>query len=50
MKSQVLEIVQSRREQLIDVRPFVEFSGEQSTARRNGAIPSAKHFDWSDRP
>jgi len=47
VKSQVLEIVQTRREQLIDVRPFVEFSGEQSTARRSGAIPSAKHLDWS---
>jgi thiosulfate/3-mercaptopyruvate sulfurtransferase len=47
VKSQVLEIVQSGREQLIDVRPFAEFIGEQSTARRSGAIPAAKRLDWN---
>ena len=47
VKNQVLEIVQTRREPLIDVRPFPDFIGEQSTARRDGAIPSARHLDWS---
>jgi thiosulfate/3-mercaptopyruvate sulfurtransferase len=48
VKQQVLEIVQSRSEQLIDVRSYGEFRGIESTARRKGAIPSARHLDGSD--
>ncbi len=47
VKQQVLEIIQSGSEQLIDVRSDREFSGIKSRAARNGAIPSAKHLDWS---
>jgi thiosulfate/3-mercaptopyruvate sulfurtransferase len=45
VKKQVLEIIQSRQEQLIDVRSDQEFSGMESMAVRSGAIPSAQHLD-----
>jgi thiosulfate/3-mercaptopyruvate sulfurtransferase len=47
VKQQVSEIIQSRREQLIDVRSVREFDGIESRAARYGAIPSARHSDWS---
>jgi thiosulfate/3-mercaptopyruvate sulfurtransferase len=34
--------------QLIDARSKAEHCGEKATAKRNGAIPGAKHLEWSD--
>src|SRR5262249_52045556 len=34
--------------QLLDVRSKEEHCGETTTAERNGAIPGAKHLEWSD--
>jgi thiosulfate/3-mercaptopyruvate sulfurtransferase len=44
---QVLEVAQTGREQIIDARSSAEFRGETETARRNGAIPTAKNVPWS---
>jgi thiosulfate/3-mercaptopyruvate sulfurtransferase len=46
-KHQVLELLKNRDEQIIDARPRAEFHGEVETARRKGAIPTAKHLEWS---
>jgi thiosulfate/3-mercaptopyruvate sulfurtransferase len=34
--------------QIIDTRSEGEFCGETEKARRSGAIPTAKHLEWSD--
>ena len=44
---QMLELVQDREQQIIDARSPAEFRGDVKTARRNGAIPSARHLDSS---
>jgi thiosulfate/3-mercaptopyruvate sulfurtransferase len=33
--------------QIVDARSKMEFCGEALTAKRNGAIPGAKHLEWS---
>jgi thiosulfate/3-mercaptopyruvate sulfurtransferase len=33
--------------QIVDARSEMEFCGEALTAKRNGAIPGAKHLEWS---
>lgn len=44
---QMLELLQDRDQQIIDARSSAEFRGEVKTARRNGAMPSARHMDSS---
>jgi thiosulfate/3-mercaptopyruvate sulfurtransferase len=34
--------------QVVDARSTGEFCGTESTAKRNGAVPGAKHLEWSD--
>ncbi len=46
-KNQMAELVQNRQEQIIDARSSAEFRGEVESGRRNGAIPTAKHFESS---
>jgi thiosulfate/3-mercaptopyruvate sulfurtransferase len=47
-KEQVKKWVEGKTEQILDARSTGEFCGETETAKRNGAIPGAKHLEWSD--
>jgi thiosulfate/3-mercaptopyruvate sulfurtransferase len=47
-KEQVKRWVQGKTGQIIDARSTGEYCGETETAKRNGAIPGAKHLEWSD--
>jgi thiosulfate/3-mercaptopyruvate sulfurtransferase len=47
-KADVLEAIKNGKQQIIDARSTVEFCGTEQTAKRNGAIPGAKHLEWSD--
>jgi thiosulfate/3-mercaptopyruvate sulfurtransferase len=46
-KDQVLKVVQTRRGQILDARSELDFSGNGDTARRNGAVPTAKNLNWA---
>jgi thiosulfate/3-mercaptopyruvate sulfurtransferase len=47
-RSGLLEGIKSGKAgQVVDARSEKEFCGETLTARRNGAIPGAKHLEWS---
>ena len=48
VKARCWKSCESGGEQLIDVRSDREFSGSRARPARNGAIPSARHLDWSD--
>lgn len=47
-KEQVKKFVEGKTEQILDARSSGEYCGERETAKRNGAIPGAKHLEWSD--
>lgn len=48
-KSSVLEALENQSLQIVDARSESEFCGiEAGKNRRAGAIPGAKHLDWSD--
>jgi thiosulfate/3-mercaptopyruvate sulfurtransferase len=47
-KEQVLATLKDRSAQIIDARSRDEYCGVEKTARRNGAIPGARHLEWSD--
>ncbi len=47
-KEQVKRFVEGKTEQILDARSTAEYCGEADTAKRNGAIPGAKHLEWSD--
>jgi thiosulfate/3-mercaptopyruvate sulfurtransferase len=47
-KGLMLEAVKDRNLQIIDARSTEEYCGTEETAKRNGAIPGAKHLEWSD--
>jgi thiosulfate/3-mercaptopyruvate sulfurtransferase len=47
-QADVLEMVRQKAGQLVDARSEGEFCGTAETAKRNGAIPGAKHLEWSD--
>jgi thiosulfate/3-mercaptopyruvate sulfurtransferase len=47
-KQQLLDQLKSKPPQIVDARSEGEFCGTQETAKRNGAIPGAKHLEWSD--
>jgi thiosulfate/3-mercaptopyruvate sulfurtransferase len=47
-KEQVKKWAQDKTGQILDSRSVGEYSGTTETAKRNGAIPGAKHLEWSD--
>jgi len=47
-KEQVKRFVEGKTEQILDARSTKEYCGEADTAKRNGAIPGARHLEWSD--
>jgi thiosulfate/3-mercaptopyruvate sulfurtransferase len=47
-KTDVLGAIKNGKSQIIDARSTEEFCGTEQTAKRNGAIPGAKHLEWSD--
>jgi thiosulfate/3-mercaptopyruvate sulfurtransferase len=47
-KDQLLKLLKDKPPQIIDARSTGEYCGTQETAKRNGAIPGAKHLEWSD--
>jgi thiosulfate/3-mercaptopyruvate sulfurtransferase len=48
-REQMLELLKGGKiHQIIDARSKEEHCGEKATAKRNGAVPGAKHLEWSD--
>jgi thiosulfate/3-mercaptopyruvate sulfurtransferase len=47
-KDQVIDMLKGKDPQIVDTRSEKEFCGEQKQAKRGGAIPGAKHLEWSD--
>jgi thiosulfate/3-mercaptopyruvate sulfurtransferase len=48
-KKQILEgLKRGTYGQILDARSEREYCGTATTAKRNGAIPGAKHLEWSD--
>lgn len=47
-RQDVLADLKDHQAQIIDTRSQAEFCGEARTAKRNGAIPGAKHLEWTD--
>lgn len=48
-KDQILELLGKEKLQVVDARSFAEFCGtEAGKNKREGAIPGAKHLEWSD--
>jgi thiosulfate/3-mercaptopyruvate sulfurtransferase len=47
-KDELLKLLKDKPPQIIDARSTGEYFGTQETAKRNGSIPGAKHFEWSD--
>jgi thiosulfate/3-mercaptopyruvate sulfurtransferase len=47
-KKQLLDSLPKAKVQIIDTRSEGEFCGTTEKARRNGAIPGARHLEWSD--
>jgi thiosulfate/3-mercaptopyruvate sulfurtransferase len=47
-KEQVKTWLDGKSGQILDARSTEEFCGEAKKAKRNGAIPGAKHLEWSD--
>jgi thiosulfate/3-mercaptopyruvate sulfurtransferase len=47
-KDQVLQAIKGNQQQILDARSTEEYRGEARTAKRNGSIPTARHFEWSD--
>jgi thiosulfate/3-mercaptopyruvate sulfurtransferase len=45
-KDQVLEALQTHEVTLVDARSRGEYCGQETTAKRNGAIPGAVHLEW----
>lgn len=48
-KGQILDLLEGGKLQIVDARSFGEFCGvEPGKNKRGGAIPGAKHLEWSD--
>ena len=47
-KKFVLDALKHKKVQIIDTRSKEEYAGEDKRAKRGGAIPGAKHLEWSD--
>src|SRR5262249_61595886 len=45
-KEQVLDALKHPGTQIVDARSRAEYCGEEMTAKRNGAIPGARHLEW----
>jgi thiosulfate/3-mercaptopyruvate sulfurtransferase len=48
VKRQLLQALKQKSVQIADARSTKEYCGEANTAKRNGAIPTARHLDWND--
>jgi thiosulfate/3-mercaptopyruvate sulfurtransferase len=46
-KNDVLKELKQGKDQIVDARSFKEFCGTTKLARRGGAMPDAKHLEWS---
>lgn len=47
-KDLVLKSITSKEFQILDTRSLAEYCGDEARAKRNGAIPGAKHLEWSE--
>jgi thiosulfate/3-mercaptopyruvate sulfurtransferase len=47
-KDQLLEALKKNRFLIADARSANEYCGKAKKAKKNGAIPGAKHLEWSD--
>jgi thiosulfate/3-mercaptopyruvate sulfurtransferase len=47
-KKELLKLLEDRPPQIVDARSADEHCGVADTTKRNGAIPGAKHLEWSD--
>jgi thiosulfate/3-mercaptopyruvate sulfurtransferase len=47
-RDQVIDMLKGKDHQIVDTRSEKEFCGEQKQAKRGGAIPGAKHLEWSE--
>lgn len=48
-RDQLLELLRGgQAHQILDARSKAEHRGEKATAKRNGAVPGAKHLEWSN--
>lgn len=47
-RDQVRQSLEGKAQQIVDARSEGEFCGVERTAKRNGAIPGARHLEWSD--
>jgi thiosulfate/3-mercaptopyruvate sulfurtransferase len=47
-KGDLLRELPRHRLQLLDARSTKEYCGEARTAKRNGAIPGARHLEWTE--
>ncbi|HEX5271972.1 MAG TPA: sulfurtransferase [Gemmataceae bacterium] len=47
-RDQVIDMLKGKDHQIVDTRSEKEYCGEQKMAKRGGAIPGAKHLEWSD--
>jgi thiosulfate/3-mercaptopyruvate sulfurtransferase len=44
----MLEAIKDKKVQIIDARSIEEYQGVDKKAKRGGAIPGARHLEWSD--
>jgi len=47
-KDDVLRMISGTGNQIVDARSTAEFCGEEGAAKKKGAIPGAKHLEWSE--
>jgi thiosulfate/3-mercaptopyruvate sulfurtransferase len=47
-KQEVMDVLKTKRDQILDARSFGEFCGTDAKAKRSGSIPGAVHLEWSD--
>ena len=47
-RRQLLDIVNNRGPQVVDSRSSGEYCGTEKHAERGGAVPGARHLEWSD--
>ena len=47
-KGQLLKDLKEKRFSILDARSHGEYCGDRKMAKRGGAIPGAKHLEWSD--
>jgi thiosulfate/3-mercaptopyruvate sulfurtransferase len=47
-KKQLLDLLKDKPPQIVDARSLNEYCGIAEKAKRNGAIPGARHLEWTD--